>query len=125
MNEGSKCYQALTPGATYIKLGQFIASSPTLFPAEYVQEFQKCFDKTPPVPFAVIRDIIAADLGKPVDAARGLLRTSTPPLLSLLALSSYPSWISSSSLSSSSFSSSYFSSSSYSTSSSSSSSSRV
>ena len=29
-------------GATYVKLGQFIASSPTLFPPDYVQEFQKC-----------------------------------------------------------------------------------
>ena len=27
-------------GATYIKLGQFIASAPSLFPAEYVTEFQ-------------------------------------------------------------------------------------
>ena len=34
-------------GATYVKLGQFIASSPTLFPPEYVQEFQKCLDSTP------------------------------------------------------------------------------
>lgn len=42
-------------GATYIKLGQFIASSPTLFPPEYVLEFQKCLDKTPPVPFGTIR----------------------------------------------------------------------
>ena len=29
-------------GATYIKLGQFIASAPSLFPAEYVAEFQAC-----------------------------------------------------------------------------------
>ena len=29
-------------GATYIKLGQFIASAPSLFPAEYVTEFQAC-----------------------------------------------------------------------------------
>lgn len=28
-------------GATYIKLGQFVASSPSLFPDEYVVEFQK------------------------------------------------------------------------------------
>lgn len=55
-------------GATYIKLGQFIASSPTLFPEEYVEEFQKCFDRAPAVPYATIRDIIAAELGKPVDA---------------------------------------------------------
>ena len=38
-------------GATYVKLGQFIASSPTLFPPEYVQEFQKCLDATPPMPW--------------------------------------------------------------------------
>lgn len=42
-------------GATYIKLGQFIASSPTLFPEEYVLEFQKCLDATEPVPFETIR----------------------------------------------------------------------
>ncbi|CAM9480791.1 unnamed protein product, partial [Phaeothamnion confervicola] len=28
-------------GATYIKVGQFVASSPTLFPPAYVREFQK------------------------------------------------------------------------------------
>ena len=54
-------------GATYVKLGQFVASSPTLFPKEYVNEFQKCFDGTPTVPFNTIREIITADLGKPVD----------------------------------------------------------
>jgi aarF domain-containing kinase len=50
-------------GATYIKLGQFIASSPTLFPEEYVLEFQKCLDATEPVPFEVIRRTIESDLG--------------------------------------------------------------
>ncbi len=40
---------------SYIKLGQFIASSPTLFPEEYVLEFQKCLDSTEPVPFEIIR----------------------------------------------------------------------
>ena len=49
-------------GATYIKLGQFVASSPTLFPAEYVTEFQKCLDDTEPVPFARIKRVIEADL---------------------------------------------------------------
>jgi aarF domain-containing kinase len=55
-------------GATYVKLGQFVASSPTLFPKEYVNEFQKCFDRTPAVPFNTIREIITADFSKPVDA---------------------------------------------------------
>lgn len=53
-------------GATYIKLGQFIASSPTLFPAEYVMEFQACLDNSPVVSFQEIKRIIEADLGKPL-----------------------------------------------------------
>ncbi|XP_058110684.1 uncharacterized aarF domain-containing protein kinase At5g05200, chloroplastic isoform X2 [Magnolia sinica] len=55
-------------GATYIKLGQFIASAPTLFPAEYVQEFQNCFDKAPVIPFSEIEAILRADLGRPIDS---------------------------------------------------------
>ncbi|XP_073020214.1 uncharacterized aarF domain-containing protein kinase At5g05200, chloroplastic-like isoform X2 [Primulina eburnea] len=55
-------------GATYIKLGQFIASAPTVFPPEYVQEFQYCFDRAPPVPFQEIQVILREELGKPIDA---------------------------------------------------------
>ncbi|CBN79883.1 conserved unknown protein [Ectocarpus siliculosus] len=51
-------------GATYIKVGQFIASSPTLFPADYVKEFQKCLDKTDNIPWSTMRPIIEKDLGK-------------------------------------------------------------
>eukprot|EP00899_Mesostigma_viride_P007414 jgi/Mesvir1/16674/Mv15076-RA.1 len=50
-------------GATYVKLGQFIASSPSLFPKEYVVEFQKCLDSTPAVPFPVVERIIQEELG--------------------------------------------------------------
>jgi aarF domain-containing kinase len=50
-------------GATYVKLGQFIASSPTLFPKEYVVEFQKCLDSTDPVEWSVIKRVIETDLG--------------------------------------------------------------
>lgn len=53
-------------GATYIKLGQFIASSPTLFPPEYVLEFQACLDNSPVVSFEQIKRIIESDLGKPL-----------------------------------------------------------
>jgi hypothetical protein len=51
-------------GTTYIKLGQFIASSPTLFPPEYVLEFQKCLDATEPIKWEVIKKVIEDELGK-------------------------------------------------------------
>ena len=55
-------------GATYVKLGQFIASSPTLFPADYVLEFQSCLDKGPTVSYSEIRQIIESDLKKPISS---------------------------------------------------------
>lgn len=54
-------------GTTYIKLGQFIASSPSIFPAEYVEEFQKCLDSTPPLAFHYIRSTIERELGDTLD----------------------------------------------------------
>lgn len=41
---------------------QFIASSPSLFPEEYVLEFQKCLDRTDPVPYSTIRGIMQQEL---------------------------------------------------------------
>ncbi len=54
-------------GATYVKLGQFIASSPTLFPPEYVAEFQKTLDQTPPMPWSQVKPLIEGELGKPLN----------------------------------------------------------
>jgi predicted unusual protein kinase regulating ubiquinone biosynthesis (AarF/ABC1/UbiB family) len=45
-------------GSTYIKLGQFIASTPSLFPREYVEEFQGCLDQTPTLPFSYIQTVL-------------------------------------------------------------------
>lgn len=50
-------------GATYIKLGQFVASSPSLFPEEYVLEFQKCLDSTEPIEWNIIQSIIEKEVG--------------------------------------------------------------
>ena len=50
-------------GATYIKLGQLIASSPTIFPIEYVEAFQVCLDQTEKLPFSVIEKILTEELG--------------------------------------------------------------
>lgn len=54
-------------GATYIKLGQFIASTPTLFPADYVKEFQNCFDNAPAVPFSEIEAVLRQELKQPLE----------------------------------------------------------
>ena len=40
-------------GAAYVKLGQFIASSPTLFPKAIIDEFQGCLDQVPPLSYKV------------------------------------------------------------------------
>lgn len=48
-------------GSTYIKLGQFIASTPSLFPREYVEEFQGCLDQTPKLPFSYIQQVLASE----------------------------------------------------------------
>ncbi|CAI3106531.1 putative protein [Acinetobacter calcoaceticus] len=48
-------------GSTYIKLGQFIASTPSLFPREYVEEFQGCLDQTPTLPFSYVQGVLASE----------------------------------------------------------------
>ena len=45
-------------GATYIKLGQLIASATGLFPKEYVEEMQLCLDRVSPVHFETVKKIL-------------------------------------------------------------------
>lgn len=54
-------------GATYIKLGQFIASSPSLFPIEYVREFEGCLDSVSALPWDVIEKTLEKELNRPLD----------------------------------------------------------
>ncbi len=49
-------------GTTYIKIGQFIASMPSVFPIEYVEEFQSCLDQTTPLPFSYIKQVLIEEL---------------------------------------------------------------
>ncbi|WP_434353467.1 AarF/UbiB family protein [Psychrobacter sp. HD31] len=51
-------------GTTYIKIGQFIASMPSVFPKEYVQEFQGCLDQTTPLPYSYIEQVLTQELTK-------------------------------------------------------------
>lgn len=50
-------------GSTYIKLGQLIASSPTIFPHDYIDAFQTCLDQTPSLPYEDILPILEEQLG--------------------------------------------------------------
>ena len=49
-------------GTTYIKIGQFIASTPSLFPREYAEAFQSCLDQTTPLSYAYIEQVLKAEL---------------------------------------------------------------
>nr|MBV6628941.1 AarF/ABC1/UbiB kinase family protein [Oceanococcus sp. HetDA_MAG_MS8] len=53
-------------GTTYIKLGQFVASAPSLFPREYVDAFQGCLDAAPPIPFSVVQQILEEEFQQPL-----------------------------------------------------------
>ena len=51
-------------GATFVKLGQLVASSPTLFPEAWTSEFEKCLDDAPPIPFHVVKKTVEQSLGR-------------------------------------------------------------
>lgn len=51
-------------GTTYIKIGQFIASTPSIFPREYVEAFQGCLDQTTPLPYVYIESVLKDELAK-------------------------------------------------------------
>lgn len=54
-------------GTTYIKLGQFIASAPSVFPADYVREFQNCLDAVNPLPYKTIERTLREEFEQPLD----------------------------------------------------------
>lgn len=49
-------------GVTYIKLGQFIASTPSLFPKDYVLAFADLLDNTTPIAFDSIKQVLDSEL---------------------------------------------------------------
>jgi len=54
-------------GPTYIKLGQIISSGEGIFPVELVTEFKKCRDQVPPESWERVREVVEAELGKPLE----------------------------------------------------------
>jgi ubiquinone biosynthesis protein len=55
-------------GPSYIKLGQIVSSGRGLFPDELVDEFTSLRDRVQPEPFASVRAVVEADLGRPLNA---------------------------------------------------------
>jgi len=50
-----------------VKLGQIISAFEGLFPDELVEEFKKLRDQVPAEPFSVVRALVEADLGRPLE----------------------------------------------------------
>ncbi len=53
-------------GATFVKLGQVVASADGMLPAELVSEFKRCRDQVAPAPFPRVRAVLEAELGMPL-----------------------------------------------------------
>ncbi len=56
-------------GATYVKFGQAVASSPAVLPAAIAEEFRSCLDQGPPVPWSEVRRAVEVGLGRPLESA--------------------------------------------------------
>lgn len=54
-------------GPTYIKLGQIISAGEGIFPEELVGEFRLLRDRVPAEPFDAVRQVVEADLGRPLE----------------------------------------------------------
>jgi len=67
-------------GPTYVKLGQLIASSHTLFPERYRVELRGCLDDVPPASLDHVLETIERELGAP--ATRIFDELSSTPLAS-------------------------------------------
>jgi ubiquinone biosynthesis protein len=54
-------------GVTFVKLGQMLSTRPDLLPAEFVDELGRLTDHVPPADWDQVDQVLAAELGRPVD----------------------------------------------------------
>jgi len=59
---------ALRMRGVIIKMCQAMATRADVFPPEFVERLKECHDAVPPKPFAVVREVVERELGKPLDA---------------------------------------------------------
>lgn len=55
-------------GTVAIKLGQMLSTRPDIMPPAYQHELASLQDAVPPAPVTVIREVVAAELGRPVES---------------------------------------------------------
>jgi len=56
-------------GGAWVKLGQALASRADVLPSDFVDEGRKLQDAVPPVSFAEVREVVEAELGRPLEEA--------------------------------------------------------
>jgi ubiquinone biosynthesis protein len=54
-------------GVTFVKLGQVLSTRPDLLPPEVVEELGRLQDHVAPAPWGEVEQVLAADLGRPVN----------------------------------------------------------
>jgi ubiquinone biosynthesis protein len=54
-------------GPTFIKLGQVLSTRPDVLPPEFIEELTKLQQHVPPFPFEQVRQIVRAELGRPLE----------------------------------------------------------
>lgn len=53
-------------GPTFVKLGQLLSTRSDLIPPNFIEEFTKLQDNVQPLPFSVVKNVIEAELKKPL-----------------------------------------------------------
>jgi ubiquinone biosynthesis protein len=59
---------ALDMRGVMIKMCQALATRSDVFPSEFITHLKQCHDAVPPKPYDVVRAVVEAELGKPMDA---------------------------------------------------------
>ena len=54
-------------GVSFVKLGQLMSTRDDLLPPEFITELRSLQDEVVPVPWTMVRDLLAAELGAPAD----------------------------------------------------------
>ena len=63
-------------GPTFVKLGQILATRVDVFPPGWIAEFEQLHSQVPPVPFELLRPLLEAKYGRPLEEVFDGLETT-------------------------------------------------